>query len=44
VGVNLVSLILREKHRLRVFVDTALRILFGPKGDEICNNRLEKIA
>jgi hypothetical protein len=34
-GVNLVSLTLREEYRLRVFVDTVLRIISGPKRDEI---------
>jgi hypothetical protein len=29
------SLILREEHRLRVFENRALRILFEPKRDEV---------
>jgi hypothetical protein len=29
------SLILREEHRLRVFENGMLRIIFGPKGDEV---------
>ena len=29
------SLLLRDKHRLRVFENRALRRIFGPNGDEI---------
>jgi hypothetical protein len=29
------SLTLREEHRLRVFENRVLRIIFGPKGDEV---------
>jgi hypothetical protein len=29
------SLILREEHRLRVFVNRVLRRIFGPKRDEV---------
>jgi hypothetical protein len=29
------SLTLREKHRLRVFVNRILRRIFGPKGDKV---------
>jgi hypothetical protein len=29
---------LREKHRLRVFENTALRKIFGPKNDEVTGN------
>jgi hypothetical protein len=29
------SLILREEHRLRVFENRVLRIIFGPKRDEV---------
>jgi hypothetical protein len=31
----LVSLTLREKHRLRVFENTVLRRIFGPKREEV---------
>jgi hypothetical protein len=31
---NLVSLSLREEHRLRVFEDRMLRRIFGPKREE----------
>jgi hypothetical protein len=36
-------LILREKHRLRVFENRVLRRIFGPKGDEVVRV-LEKTA
>jgi hypothetical protein len=34
-GCETLSLTLREKHRLRVFQNTALRRIFGPKRDEV---------
>jgi hypothetical protein len=34
-GVTLMSLTLREEHRLRVFENRALRRIFGPKTDEV---------
>jgi hypothetical protein len=34
-GVKLLSLTLREKHRLRVFENRVLRRIFGPKRDEV---------
>jgi len=34
-GCEIWSLTLREERRLRVFEDRALRILFGPKRDEV---------
>jgi hypothetical protein len=34
-GVGTWSLILREKHRLRVFENKVLRRIFGPKRDEV---------
>jgi hypothetical protein len=34
-GLKLDLLILREKHRCRVFETRVLRRIFGPKGDEV---------
>jgi hypothetical protein len=34
-GCEIWSLTLREEHRLRVFENRVLRIIFGPKGDDV---------
>jgi hypothetical protein len=34
-GVKLLSLTLREEHRLRVFENRVLKRIFGPKRDEV---------
>jgi hypothetical protein len=34
-GCETLSLTLREEHRLRVFENRVLRIIFGPKRDEV---------
>jgi hypothetical protein len=34
-GVKLLSLTLREEHRLRLFENRVLRRIFGPKRDEV---------
>jgi hypothetical protein len=38
-GYETLSLILREEHRLRVFQDTVLRRIFGPKRDAVTGGR-----
>jgi hypothetical protein len=34
------SVTLREEHRLRVFVNRVLKIIFGPERDEVTKRRL----
>jgi hypothetical protein len=40
-GVKFGFLTFREEHRLRVFENSVMRRIFGPKRDE-CDRRLEK--
>jgi hypothetical protein len=38
------SLTLREERKLRVFENTVLRRIFGPRRDEVTGNGMEEIA